>query len=129
EKTDLKFTISKDREVFVSRGEKMVVAFTPDYLLQTSKSGSGAAVEDEFVRNRRYTVGVKGPGKEAKISGQILSLENQKPIDGAIVFEKKSQRQTISGRDGRYEITLPKGNQTLLIQNIGGYTEQRLLDI
>ena len=129
EKTDLKFTISKDREVFVSRGEKMVVAFTPDYLLQTSKNGSGAAVEDEFVRNRRYTVGVKGPGKEAKISGQILSLENQKPIDGAIVFEKKSQRQTISGRDGRYEIILPKGNQTLLIQNIGGYTEQRLLDI
>jgi hypothetical protein len=128
-KTDLKFAISKDKEVFVSHGEKMVVGFSPDYLLRNTASGETSHIQDEFVRNRRYTLGIPGPGNEAKISGQILSLENQKPIMGAIVYEKESKRQTISNGEGRYEITLPKGNQTLLIQNIGGYTEQRLLNI
>lgn len=128
DKTDLKFSISSQKEVFISQGEKLIVAFAPDYLLQT-KSGSASQIQDEFVRNRRYTLGTPGPGQEATLSGLVTSLENQKPIDGAIVYEKESQRQAITDREGRYQITLPKGNQTLLIQNIGGYTEQRLLDI
>jgi hypothetical protein len=129
DKTELKFAISRDKEVFISRGEKMVVGFSPDYLLRKATDETSSHIQDEFVRNRRYKLGISGPGKEAKISGKILSLESQKTITGAIVFKRGSQRQTISDRDGRYEIVLPKGNQTLLIQNIGGYTEQRLLDI
>ncbi|GAA0878005.1 carboxypeptidase-like regulatory domain-containing protein [Algoriphagus jejuensis] len=129
DKTDLKFSITNEKEVFVNRGEKLIVRFPADYFLQNTANGSTSSRQDEFVRNRRYTVGVPGPGNEAKISGFVLSLESQKPIDGAIVYEKESQRQTITNREGKYEITLPKGNQTLLIQNIGGYTEQRLLAI
>ena len=128
-KTDFKFSISPDKEVFISRGEKLLVSFPADYFEQSQSQNGSSLIQDEFVRNRRYTVGVPGPGSEAKITGTILSLENQKPIEGAIVYEKESQRQTITNRDGKYEITLPKGNQTLLIQNIGGYTEQRLLDV
>ncbi len=128
-KTNFKFSISSQKEVFISKGEKLLVSFPPDYLLRTQTQNGTSLIQDEFVRNRRYTLGTPGPGREAKISGTILSLENQKPIEGAIVFEKESQRQTITNREGKYEITLPKGNQTLLIQNIGGYTEQRLLDI
>jgi hypothetical protein len=127
-KTDLKFSITDQKEVFVSKGQKLMVKFPKDYFLQRT-SGEGALLEDEFVRNRRYKLGTPGPGTEAKISGLVRSLENQKPIEGAIVYEKERARQTISDREGKYEITLPKGNQTLLIQNIGGYTEQRLLDV
>ncbi len=128
DKTDLKFSISNQKEVFISKGEKLVVKFAPDYFLQNTASSS-SLVQDEFVRNRRYTLGTPGPGTEATLSGVITSLENQKPIEGAIVYERESQRQTLTNREGRYEITLPKGDQTLLIQNIGGYTEQRLLNI
>lgn len=128
DKTDLKFSISKDREVFVTKGSKLPVSFPLDYFSQSNSAGS-AQVNDAFVRNRRYTIGVPGPENEAKISGVVTSLENQKPIEGAIVFERESNRQTISDREGKYTLTIPKGNQTLLIQNIGGYTEQRLLDV
>jgi outer membrane receptor for ferrienterochelin and colicin len=128
EKSDLKFTISRENEVFVSKGERLVLEFPADYFLRNS-AGSNSQAQDEFVRNRRYTLGIPGPGREAKITGTIISLENQKPIEGAIVYEKESQSQTITNQDGKYELNLPKGNQTLLIQNIGGYTEQRLLDI
>ncbi|TDQ14759.1 TonB-dependent receptor-like protein [Algoriphagus boseongensis] len=128
EKSDFKFTISRSKEVFISRGEKLQIEFPTDYFLRNT-AGGGSVLQDEFVRNRRYTLGTPGPGTEAKIAGFITSLENQKPIEGAIVYEKESQRQTITNREGRYELILPKGNQTLLIQNIGGYTEQRLLDI
>ncbi|MBN7810392.1 TonB-dependent receptor [Algoriphagus sp. H41] len=128
DKTDLKFSISGEQEVFISRGEKMLVAFAPDYFRQNTV-GTSSLVQDEFVRNRRYTVGTPGHGAEATLSGVITSLESQKPIEGAVVYERESQRQTITNKEGRYQLTLPKGNQTLLIQNIGGYTEQRLLDI
>src|SRR5690606_2222581 len=129
DKTDLKFAISKDKEVFISRGEKLVVGFPADYLYRNASAQSSAMSQDEFVRNRRYRVGVPGLATEATLTGVVTSLENQKPIDGAIVYEKESQRQTITNREGKYEIRLPKGEQTLLIQNIGGYTEQRLLDV
>ena len=128
-KTDFRFSITKEKEIFISKGEKLLVSFPADYFQQNQAQNGSSLLQDEFVRNRRYTIGVPGPGPEAKLSGIILSLENQKPIEGAIVYEKSSQRQTITNRDGKYEITLPKGYQTLLIQNIGGYTEQRLLDI
>jgi hypothetical protein len=128
EKSDFKFTISNDKEVFISRGEKLVVEFQTDYFQRNTAVGN-SLVQDEFVRNRKYSLGLPGPGNEAKITGTIISLENQEPIEGVVVYEKENQRQAITNRDGKYEIILPKGNQTLLIQNIGGYTEQRLLDI
>jgi hypothetical protein len=130
--SEMKFTISQTGEVWISKGQKLTIDFPETFFTQ---SGGGNATgefgqEDEFVRNRRYVIGVpSGESNRAKIRGQILSLENGKPIDGAIVYEKISQTQTITDQDGRYELSLPKGNQTVLIQNIGGYTEQRLIDL
>ncbi|RIW18843.1 TonB-dependent receptor [Algoriphagus lacus] len=130
--SDLKFTISQSGEVFISKGQKLTVDFPNTFFNQSGQGGGSGefSQQDEFVRNRRYTIGVpSGEGRTAKIQGQILSLENGKPIDGAIVYEKLSQTQTITDQEGRYVLTLPKGNQTLLVQNIGGYTEQRLIDL
>jgi hypothetical protein len=128
-KTDLKFSISSQKEVFVSKGEKLQVEFLPNYFQASSSGLSGSAVQDEFVRNRRYVIGIPGSGEEAKLVGVVKSLENNQPIQGAIVYEKESMRQTITDQEGKYELTLPKGYKTLQVQNIGGYTEQRLLDI
>lgn len=130
--TDLKFSISKTGEVFISKGQKLTVDFPESFFAQNAENQSEGmtSAEDEFVRNRRYVIGVpSGQGTTAKIRGQVLSLENGKPIQGAIVYDKITQAQTITNPEGRYELTVPKGNQTILIQNIGGHTEQRLVDI
>ncbi len=130
--TDLKFSISKAGEVFVSKGQKLTVDFPESFFAQglENQTDSPTTAQDEFVRNRRYVIGVpSGSGTSARIRGQVLSLENGKPIQGAIVYEKITQAQTITNQEGHYELTMPKGNQTILIQNIGGYTEQRLVDV
>ncbi len=129
-KTEFTFSISKDFEVFIFKGEKKVVEFLPNYFQAPSKATlSVASVQDEFVRNRRYIIGSPGPGAEAKLQGKVISLENNLPIEGAIVFEKEAMRQAVTNKAGEFELLVPKGNKTLFIQNIGGYTEQRLLDI
>ena len=129
-KTEFTFSISKDLEVFIFIGEKKAVDFLPNYFLAPSKASlSSASMQDEFVRNRRYIIGFPGPGTEAKLQGKVISLENNLPIEGAIVFEKEAMRQAVTNKSGEFELLVPKGNKTLFIQNIGGYTEQRLLDI
>ena len=129
-KTGFTYSISKEQEVFIFIGEKKTVDFLPNYFLAPSKASlSSAAMQDEFVRNRRYIIGVPGPGTEAKLQGKVISLENNLPIEGAIVFEKEAMRQAVTNKSGDFELLVPKGNKTLFIQNIGGYTEQRLLDI
>lgn len=130
--TDLKFSISKAGEVFISKGQKLTVDFPDSFFAQDleNQAGGSASAQDEFVRNRRYVIGVpSGSGTSARIRGQVVSLENGKPIQGAIVYDKITQTQTITNPEGLFELTVPKGNQTILIQNIGGYTEQRLVDI
>lgn len=130
--TDLKFSISKAGEVYISKGQKLTVDFPESFFTQVSVDQATATPgsEDEFVRNRRYAIGVpSGGGTTASIRGQVISLEKGEPIQGAIIYEKLSQSQTITDREGRYELTVPKGNQTILVQNIGGYTEQRLIDL
>ncbi|WP_111670679.1 TonB-dependent receptor [Algoriphagus litoralis] len=130
--TDLKFSISKSGEVFISKGQKLAVDFPETFFTQNSENQASAIPgrEDEFVRNRRYTIGVaSGGATTAKIRGQVISLEKSEPIAGAIVYDKLTQTQTITDQEGRYELTIPKGNQTILVQNIGGYTEQRLIDL
>ncbi len=129
-KSEFTFSISKDFEVFIFKGEKKAVEFLPNYFQAPSKATlSAASVQDEFVRNRRYIIGVPGPGTEAKLQGKVISLENNLPIEGAIVFEKEAMHQAVTNKSGEFELLVPKGNKTLFIQNIGGYTEQRLLDI
>jgi len=130
--TDLKFTISKTGEVYISRGQKLSVDFPESFFVQTLSKQSTASLgeEDEFVRNRRYAIGVpSGSSPTAKIQGQVISIEKGEPIVGAIVYEKLSQTQTITDKEGRYELSILKGNSTILVQNIGGYTEQRLIDL
>lgn len=129
-KSEFTYTVSKELEVFVFKGEKKSVDFLPNYFQAPSKATSlSSTIQDEFVRNRRYTIGVPGPGTEAKLEGSVISLENNLPIEGAIVYEKEAMRQAVTNKEGRFELLVPKGNKTLFIQNIGGYTEQRLLTI
>lgn len=130
--SDLKFSISRASEVYISKGSKLPVDFPESFFSQASSNPSegSAGSEDEFVRNRRYVIGVPSGGNStAKVRGQVISLEKGQPIQGAVVYEKISQTQTITDQQGRYELTLLKGNLTILVQNIGGYTEQRLIDL
>lgn len=130
--TEIEYTIGADYSVFLAKGEKLQVELPDDFFRNVSSSGlsSGNEVDLAFARNNRFVIGQPSPNqKMAKLSGVISSLENEEPIAGAIVFEKVNFKQTISRPDGKYEIELPIGRHTLFIQNLGGYIEQRLIDL
>lgn len=130
--TDLSYTIGAGFGVFVSKGQKLQVELSEDFFrnVNASELGNGSEVDQAFARNNRFIIGQPNPGKKtAKLSGTILSLENEEVISGAIVFEKVNFIQTISRADGTYEIELPIGRHTIFIQNLGGYIEQRLIDL
>ncbi len=125
--TSITYTLTQTKEIFITKDRSLVVEFPADYFQRVRSSSSSPGTEDEFVRNRRYTLGTPGPGTEAVVTGTVISLEKSTPIEGAVVYDKETQRQTITDQEGNYRLTLPKGDLTLMVQNIGGYTEQRLI--
>ena len=130
--TELKFTIGADYSVYISKGKKLEVELSDDFFRNVSSSAlsNGNNVDQAFARNNRFVIGQPRPNqKTATLSGTILSLENEEAIAGAIVFEKVNFKQTISRPNGEYQIELPVGRHTLFIQNLGGYIEQRLIDL
>lgn len=133
EGTDLKYSIGPKNSVFISRGQKLQVMLTDDFfsnVVKTNPDVSEDPVGDAFVRNNRFVIGQSIPNQnKAILKGFVTSLESKEPIIGAIVFEKVDFNKTISDKDGKYEIELPIGRHILFIQNLGGYIEQRLIDL
>lgn len=130
--TDFHYSVGADYSVFISKGKKLQVSLSDDFFSNVGNAGSGSSgqVDDAFVRNNRFIIGQSSPDKKTAIlSGTISSLENQEIITGAIVFEKIDFTRTISDREGKYSIELPVGRHTIYIQNLGGYIEQRLIDL
>lgn len=125
--TSLTYTLTQTKEIFITKDRALVVEFPIDYFQRGRFSSSSPVIEDEFARNRRYLLGAVGPGTDAVVTGKVISLEKSAPIEGAVVYNKETMRQTITDQDGNYRLTLPKGDLTLMVQNIGGYTEQRLI--
>lgn len=132
EGSDLKYSIGSNNSVFISRGQKLEVILSKDFFNNVTKavSNSSDQVEDAFVRNNRFVIGQSKPNqKKAILSGIVRSFESKEVITGAILFEKVDFIKTISDKDGKYTIELPVGRHTLFIQNLGGYIEQRLIDL
>lgn len=132
EGSDLKYSIGSNNSVFISRGQRLEVILSKDFFNNVTKavSNSSDQVEDAFVRNNRFVIGQSKPNqKKAILSGIVRSFESKEVITGAILFEKVDFIKTISDKDGKYTIELPVGRHTLFIQNLGGYIEQRLIDL
>jgi hypothetical protein len=137
EQTDLKFSIDSQNRVFITRLQKLDFNFSSGFFDANRQSdGADSAgrtqdVDRVFSRNKLYQIGNPGnlSSAEAILSGMITGLETGDPMAGALVFEKVNYTRAISNQDGAYSIRLPKGRHTIFIQNLGGFIEQRQINL
>ncbi len=128
------FVIDSGKQVWVTKGRPIALDFPSSYfdVLPDStpvKNGEGTGA---FAKNQRFSIGRSSDNpqsKQATLSGTVTSVETGKPMVGAVVVEKTNYAQVVTDRDGRYRITLDKGRHTIYVQNIGGYQEQRHIDL
>ncbi len=135
EETDLTYSIDNYNRIWVSKGQRIQIEFPDDYFQVQDRQDNLANAGDSlsaFDKNKRFVIGksVDNPqSKTAILSGLVTSIESGKPMNGAIVLEKINYNQIATDQNGTYQLTLPKGRHTIWVQNIGGYQEQRQIEL
>ncbi|REG94395.1 TonB-dependent receptor [Algoriphagus antarcticus] len=135
EETDLTYSIDNSNRIWVSKGQRIQIEFPDDYFQVQDRQDNLANAGDSlsaFDKNKRFVIGksVDNPqSKTAILSGLVTSIESGKPMNGAIVLEKINYNQIATDQNGTYQLTLPKGRHTIWVQNIGGYQEQRQIEL
>lgn len=134
--TGLSYSIDSSNRIWVSRGGKIQIDFPKDYFLvqdrqedNLAKAGDSLSV---FDKNKRFVIGKSADSPQSKtatLSGVVTSIESGKPMYGAIVLEKENYSQIATDQNGNYKLTLPKGRHTIWVQNIGGFQEQRQIEL
>lgn len=135
EGTDLKFEIDDTKRVFITKGKPLGAVLPWNYFQRTNIDELENAEERladtdrTFSRNKLYVVGAASGKESATLRGRIVGLESGAPISGATLFEKTTGSRSITNDRGEYQLRLPVGRYSLLIQNLGGYTEQRQISL
>ncbi len=57
--------------------------------------------------------------QQRKISGIVQESKNNAPLDGATVSVKNSKANAITKDDGRFELSVPEGKNTLVVSFVG----------
>jgi len=134
-KSALTYTIDKSNQVWINRGLRLTLDFPSDYFQIQQRNDSATSASDSleaFAKNKRFIIGRASDNsnsKTATLSGIVSSIESGQPIIGAIVLEKVNYTQIVTDATGRYRLNLPKGRHTIVVQNIGGFQEQRQIDL
>ncbi|WP_192346093.1 carboxypeptidase-like regulatory domain-containing protein [Algoriphagus sp. Y33] len=135
ENTGLIYSIDASKRIWVSKGQRIQVDFPKDYFLVQERQDNLANAGDSlgaYDKNKRFVIGKTADNPQSKtaiLSGVVTSIESGKPMNGAIVLEKTDYNQVATDASGKYQLTLPKGRHTIWVQNIGGYQEQRQIDL
>ncbi|WP_339866136.1 carboxypeptidase-like regulatory domain-containing protein [uncultured Algoriphagus sp.] len=133
--TGLTYSIDSSNRIWISKGDKIQVEFPKDYFIVQDRQDNLANAGDSlsaFDKNKRFTIGKSSDNPQSKtavLSGVVTSIESGKPMNGAIVLEKVDYNQIATDQNGKYQLTLPKGRHTIWVQNIGGFQEQRQIDL
>ncbi|MCE7056667.1 TonB-dependent receptor [Algoriphagus sp. AGSA1] len=131
----LSYIIDSSNRIWVSRDKKIQIEFPAGYFQVQERQDKLANPGDSlsaFDKNKLFTIGRASDNPQSKtavLSGVVTSIESGKPMNGAVVLEKINYSQAVTGQDGTYHLTLPKGRHTLWVQNIGGFQEQRQIDL
>ncbi|PZX49179.1 TonB-dependent receptor plug domain-containing protein [Algoriphagus chordae] len=134
-KTDLTYSIDSSNRIWVSKTRKIQIDFPSDYFLVQERQDMQANAGDSlsaFDKNKRFVIGKSSDNPQSKtavLSGVVTSIESGKPMNGAIVLEKVDYNQVSTDQNGKYQLTLAKGRHTIWVQNIGGFQEQRQIDL
>ncbi|MHA7131205.1 TonB-dependent receptor [Algoriphagus namhaensis] len=133
--SDLVFSIDRENKVWITRDRKLQMDFASNYFqVRESAAEAASSVDslDRFAKNKLYTIGRASDNpnsKTAKLSGIVRSITTGEALAGAVVTERVNYTQMVTGANGYYELTLPKGRHILVIQNIGGFQEQRQINL
>ncbi|MEP0713566.1 MAG: carboxypeptidase-like regulatory domain-containing protein [Algoriphagus sp.] len=133
--TGLTYSIDSSHRIWVTKGKKIQVEFPKDYFQVQERQDKLAKAGDSlgaFDKNKRFVIGSSATNPQSKtatLSGIVTSIESGKPMTGAIVLEKVDYQQVATDRNGSYQLILPKGRHTIWVQNIGGFQEQRQIDL
>ncbi|WP_439488751.1 carboxypeptidase-like regulatory domain-containing protein [Algoriphagus sp.] len=131
----LSYIIDSSNRIWVSRDRKIQIEFPAGYFQVQERQDKLANPGDSlsaFDKNKLFSIGRASDNPQAKtatLNGMVTSIESGKPMNGAVVLEKINYNQVVTGQDGTYQLTLPKGRHTLWVQNIGGFQEQRQIDL
>lgn len=133
ENTDLKYTIDDNDRVFISKGKALNFKLSPIFFLQNTTSSSLESTSEgdrTFSRNRLYVIGqLNGKSGDVTLSGKVIGYDTGNPVAGAVIYEQNKIISTSTNASGTYSITLPKGRHTLFVQNLGGFIEQRQVQL
>jgi len=134
-KSGLTYTIDKSNQVWINRGPRLTLDFPSDYFQIQERNDLATGSSDSleaFAKNKRFVIGRASDNPQSKtatLSGIVSSIESGQPINGAIVLEKVNYAQIVTDVTGQYRLNLPKGRHTIVVQNIGGFQEQRQIDL
>lgn len=140
------FAIDADRQVFLSRGKKIVTTF-PEGFFQNepprpASRYTGEAVYDPLAKrsngpskrmseNRLFTIGgeVSNGRGHATLAGYLLDGASGEPVAGAAVFIDDPRIGGQTDRFGYYSLTLPEGRHELKVRAVGMRDTRRQIQL
>lgn len=133
-KTSFTYAISKQQQVFLTKGRQIKTELAPGFLQtpgnapprETTIADYTTDVErkvpDATTENKLYEIGVKTnvirPGK-AILSGYIKDIKSGEAVIGASIYVSDTKTGAATDQFGYFSITLPRGRQTLLVKGLG----------
>ncbi|SIS55283.1 TonB-dependent receptor [Belliella pelovolcani] len=133
EKTDFKYSIDERDRVFITKGRNLTLRLSPTFFLENSQQGTAAGLSDgdrTFSKNKLYVIGdAKSNTGTATLKGKVVGYDTGNPVPGAVIYEQSKTISTVTDSNGNFNITLPIGRHTLFVQNLGGFVEQRQVQL
>jgi outer membrane receptor protein involved in Fe transport len=135
-KTDFHFSITSQRQVFLTKGRQIVTELAPGYialkpgtlpikpavLVADYASDKDKKVIEATTENKVYEIGIKTnqvvPGK-ATLSGYIRDIKSGEGVVGSSIYVADTKTGVATDQFGYFTITLPRGRYTLNIRGLG----------
>jgi hypothetical protein len=127
--TSLRYAITPDHLVFITRNESLLTELPPDFFnteltAEANRKTYDYArfLEDEKSKSEKIIIiGTKGAGSKttASVAGYVRNMNSGEPIIGATVMIDDPLIGVATDPFGFYSIALPKGNHTIKIRSIG----------
>src|SRR3569833_1046317 len=135
ENTDYHYVITADNEVILTKGTRIIASLPAGYF--NDQSGQAAQPNAEVTsinpednnnnagasaENKIYEIGTrtnKIKSGNVTLSGYIRSQKTGEGINGASIYCPDAKTGMATDKDGYYSLSLPRGQQTLLIKGLG----------
>lgn len=135
---EMQFRIDKSKRVFIYRSGPFHTGLSANFFQQDPQQGEFESMSSEldldraFAKNKLWVIGSSQSSDTeptARLSGTVLSLKTGEPVFGAVVYEKTNFTRSITDENGQFSLELPKGRQTIYIQHLGQFQEQRQVEM